>query len=368
MTRAEAALVRDVVRWSTAHLSVASLERAAAELLDVRIEVLCGRVEMFRPRRPFDGGIGVLLAGPAREPRGGCILIEAEQALAAVVVARAVRRPAPQIVDPGSAWSPALAGSFAAVLAALARRTHSNAALPVLRVGPSVTLEAELTRSESEIVQVALTVLVERDAFAVRALISGAGCLAAPPPGFSPKALAALGAMPLTLPLVACASQATAADVGALRAGDAFMPGTWSLSRSAGGGLRGLAWLATPNANSGVRVELADDGRIVLAGDTDLLCKPEDEMVESNEDSALVSAVGDIPVVVRVEIGEARMAAREWAALARGDVIALGRRLGDGVVLRVGGIAIARGELVDIEGEVGVRIGERLHGERTDLR
>jgi flagellar motor switch/type III secretory pathway protein FliN len=40
--------------------------------------------------------------------------------------------------------------------------------------------------------------------------------------------------------------------------------------------------------------------------------------------------------------------------------VALGRRIGDPVVLRVGGVAVARGDLVEIDGEVGVRIVERL--------
>ena len=71
---------------------------------------------------------------------------------------------------------------------------------------------------------------------------------------------------------------------------------------------------------------------------------------------ALVDAVGEVPVVVRVEIGTAEMRAREWAALGAGDVVALGRKIGDGVTLRVGGVTVARGELVDLDGEVGVRI------------
>ena len=71
---------------------------------------------------------------------------------------------------------------------------------------------------------------------------------------------------------------------------------------------------------------------------------------------ALVDAVGEVPVVVRVEIGIAEMRAREWAALGAGDVVALGRKIGEPVTLRVGGVAVARGELVDLDGEVGVRI------------
>lgn len=84
----------------------------------------------------------------------------------------------------------------------------------------------------------------------------------------------------------------------------------------------------------------------------------------SDEKEAIAEALGDVPIVVRIEIGEARMTAREWASLGRGDVVSLGRRVGEPVLLRAGGIALARGELVDVDGEVGVRILDRLLGER----
>ncbi len=83
-------------------------------------------------------------------------------------------------------------------------------------------------------------------------------------------------------------------------------------------------------------------------------------MSEANDTDVLVEAVGEVPVVVRVEIGVAEMRARDWAAITPGDVITLRRRIAEPVVLRVGGIEMARGELVDIEGDVGVRVTERI--------
>jgi flagellar motor switch/type III secretory pathway protein FliN len=74
---------------------------------------------------------------------------------------------------------------------------------------------------------------------------------------------------------------------------------------------------------------------------------------------ATAEALGDAPVVVRVEVGTAQMLAREWAELCPGDVVTLGRKLGEPVILRAGGVEIARGELVQVDGEVGVRILER---------
>jgi len=121
--------------------------------------------------------------------------------------------------------------------------------------------------------------------------------------------------------------------------------------------------LAAPAGWTGVTAELHEDGRVVLRGDVVPLCAAEAEMGEGADRGGLIEAIGEVPVVVTVEIGEARMAAREWAALGRGDVVALGRRVGEAVVLRVGGIPIARGDLVEIDGEVGVRIVERLAGD-----
>ena len=105
----------------------------------------------------------------------------------------------------------------------------------------------------------------------------------------------------------------------------------------------------------------------MLGGTLEALCAAEETMAGAEEGDALVSAVGDIPVIVRVEIGEATMAARDWATLAPGDVIALGRRVGERVSVRVGGVVVARGELVDIEGQIGVRLTERIRQEWAAL-
>jgi flagellar motor switch/type III secretory pathway protein FliN len=76
----------------------------------------------------------------------------------------------------------------------------------------------------------------------------------------------------------------------------------------------------------------------------------------SEEESDLEQVVGETPVLVRLELGALEMSAAEWAALRPGDVLATGRRLDEVVTLRTGGREIARGELVEIEGELGVRI------------
>jgi flagellar motor switch protein FliM len=74
----------------------------------------------------------------------------------------------------------------------------------------------------------------------------------------------------------------------------------------------------------------------------------------------LAETLGDVPLVVRVEVGSVELPAKQWASLGVGDAVGLGRRLGDRATLRVSGVAVARGELVDLDGELGVRILERL--------
>jgi flagellar motor switch/type III secretory pathway protein FliN len=71
---------------------------------------------------------------------------------------------------------------------------------------------------------------------------------------------------------------------------------------------------------------------------------------------AVEAAVLDAPVVVRLEVGEVTLPARDWLALGAGDVLQTDVPLGDPVVLRVAGRVVARGTLVNVEGRLGVRL------------
>jgi len=71
------------------------------------------------------------------------------------------------------------------------------------------------------------------------------------------------------------------------------------------------------------------------------------------EDGALVS---ELPVEVIAELGRVTMTGRELLELRPGAVLLVGRPLSGPVDLTVGGRVVARGELVDVEGEIGVRV------------
>jgi type III secretion system YscQ/HrcQ family protein len=68
----------------------------------------------------------------------------------------------------------------------------------------------------------------------------------------------------------------------------------------------------------------------------------------------------DAPLELTVELARFSLTLGELQRTRVGDVLVTGRRIGERVTLRVAGRALAQGELVDVEGEVGVRILEFL--------
>ena len=377
--RTQLEALRDMRRWVARYVRLDALAAALQGMLAQEVRVILRRAGPRVPGHAMDDGLGLVLVAAGEETlSGGRALVEVEAALAAAVVARVVRRPAPIVTRSGIAASAALAGAVGAVLVAAARRAHEGLALKVVAAGAAEALEAGFAGDEPEVIAIGFTVLLGDDAFAARVLVAPGAGFAADSSAWSAGRLAAMGPMPLSLPIVACASVAPAADVAALRPGDVWLPGTWALQpgpdarpeltpgmRGDATSLRGDVALAAPSSSTGVRARLVDGGRLVLSGELDALGAPEVGMIESEGTTPIVEAVGDVPVVVRVEIGEARMAAREWAALGKGDVITLGKRVGEAVLLRVAGVPVARGELVSVEGEVGVRIAEILVGDAT---
>lgn len=71
-----------------------------------------------------------------------------------------------------------------------------------------------------------------------------------------------------------------------------------------------------------------------------------------------LSMVLDVPVELAVEIGRTTMTIGQTLALAPGSVVVLDRMAGEPVDLLVNGQRIARGEVVAIDEEFGLRITE----------
>jgi type III secretion system YscQ/HrcQ family protein len=83
--------------------------------------------------------------------------------------------------------------------------------------------------------------------------------------------------------------------------------------------------------------------------------------VEENVDAAEGAlALDELLLTVRVELGARRISLDELARMRAGQVLELGCRATDPVELIAEDRRIARGELVDIEGRLGVRITQLL--------
>lgn len=83
-----------------------------------------------------------------------------------------------------------------------------------------------------------------------------------------------------------------------------------------------------------------------------------EELASLSGPLARIAAALRVPLTVRVGVTE--MPLSEVAALAPGSVVELNKRVGDVVDILVAGTLVARGELVSVEGQLGVRITEVL--------
>lgn len=312
------------------------------------------------------GGVGVLFA-PSDEPGlGRAALVDVEPALAAGLVARALRQRTPRVTDDSRGASPEIAGALAALVHAALRRAHAGTPLRVVAAGPAGALARDLAAAHGRVATASLTVTVGSDAYDARVSVPLADV---PQRGqrrpLSHDDLAAMGDAPLALPLVATTCLAGRTTLGALRAGDAFILPSFPL-RETGGMLVGPVAIVAASAERGLAADLGEGGRLMLrSGPLESHSWDRDHSVGesmSGEPNPTLEVIEDAPVVVRVELGVVEMKARDWAALAPGDVVTLGRKLGDPVVLRAGGVELARGELVQVDGEYGVRILGRAGG------
>lgn len=341
---------------------------ALAELTGEEVSIALRRARPLDASRAAADGVGVAFS-PADEPGlRRAAIVDVEPALAANLVARALRQRAPKVTDASRAPGPEVAGALAAVLHSALRRAHASVPLRVVAAGPAPALARDLAAIHDRVATAWLTVVVGPDAFDARVSVPIVELPAST--RRSPAmldALVAMGDAPLALPLVAAACLAGRATLAALRAGDAFLLPSFPLD-AASGALIGPVALVAAGAERGIAGELGEGSRLVLRSDRlehhpwdhDPIAPSGDAM--TGEPNPTLEVLEDAPVVVRVELGALEMTARDWAALGPGDVVALGRKLGDPAILRVGGVEVARGELVQVDGEYGVRILGRPGG------
>jgi flagellar motor switch protein FliN len=90
---------------------------------------------------------------------------------------------------------------------------------------------------------------------------------------------------------------------------------------------------------------------------------PDGASPTSNGSEADLSRLSEIPMELSVEIGRTHMTVGETLDLSVGSVVTLERLAGEAADLLVNGSAIARGEVVVIDEQYGLRITEILDGQ-----
>lgn len=340
-----------------------AVEEALGELARVPVSVRVRRVAPAEARAGADDSVGVVLAEAGERSPSRRMLVELEGALAAALVTRTLEHPPPRVTDAARPPAPAVAGATAAIVHAALRRALPASALVVLAAGPGAALGRDLLAT-THAVTAWLTVSLGGETFGARiTACEGLTTSARPLDRDDEGWLASLGGCPLPLRVVAATTLLARSELRALAPGDVLLPGGSLELRD--GKLTGRVLLVAEQSERGLACDLADGERLVLRGeaaDCPVIAPAREEPPMTSTPTAPTptsAALEDAPVVLRVEIGTVEMTARAWSELSPGDVLTLGVRVGEAVVLRVGGVEVARGELVQVDGEVGVRIGVR---------
>jgi flagellar motor switch protein FliN len=74
--------------------------------------------------------------------------------------------------------------------------------------------------------------------------------------------------------------------------------------------------------------------------------------------AAEIDLLSDVEMTVTVELGRTKMKVRDLLRMTEGSLIELGRSVGEAVDVLVNGSVIARGDVVVVDDELGIRITE----------
>jgi flagellar motor switch/type III secretory pathway protein FliN len=351
-------LLFDARRALARALDEAKITEALAELLGERVTVHVSSVavEAEQAALPYESSFVL-----ATSDDGVRVRMDLDRQLARALVARVVGRPG-GLGDPRAATPPEIEGALLAIVCAVARRAHGSGE-SLHPVGPGAWAMSPGERYLS----VRASVMIGADAYGVNAAVQMRRPFVAPSMSARDE-LSSLGELPISVPVVIAVASASAGDLYGMAAGDVFLPGSgWMVNYAPGAlgarRLSGEVIFAVPGRDRGITGTLGEGGEIVVVGVK--ATPPDAEAImttsDRSDETATSEVILDAPLVVRVELGAVTLAAREWAALGPGDVIVLSKRVSEPVVLRIAGLEVARGELVDIEGELGVRIRERIH-------
>lgn len=150
---------------------------------------------------------------------------------------------------------------------------------------------------------------------------------------------------PVEIAIVVGRARLAIADVRGLRARDTLIPDAIGVDTDGRGAVElralGTRWMADGDPSAGFAVRTRREWT---------------NMKATNEEAAWLEHAADQPVTLTVELARVSVPFGTVAALAPGAVLETGHAIGSEVTLRLGDRVVARGELVQVDGEIGVRI------------
>jgi len=345
--RGDAALLRALLRRLGA-------PARPAPRLDAGFEALLGGPLDARPGVPHlaepasllaDRGGSVVCA--VLSAAGGCAVVACDRPFALMLARRCLGGPdAPD--DARGPLDPRWEGSLAVLAARLLARASAPAPPPVVRAVTDDLADALGALGPGPLLAWPWALSLGGDAARALCLVARDVRWDAPPA--DPPSPQRLGDVPVTAAVLAGRARWPAAEVASLARGEVFALDGLRLEGGAPVGDVALALGHPPALARAAR--LRGDGAVELAG-------PLEPFMEDHDDDG-GARLAELPVEVAVELARERFALAEVAAWRAGEVVTFRARVGDAVTVRANGRAVARGELVDVEGDVGVRIVEVL--------
>lgn len=177
------------------------------------------------------------------------------------------------------------------------------------------------------------------------------------------------------LPLRVCAHVARVSllqrELTMLAIGDVVVPARCTLARDRHG-FHGEAMLhACGTARDAFRCEARGSELVLRTLETEGgIAMTQAKRIDTQSmhtDAGALALAGDAPVELCLQLARFTMTLAELSALRAGEVLGTGRAIGERVTLSAAGRAVAYGELVDIDGEVGLRVLELVGAAADNL-
>jgi flagellar motor switch/type III secretory pathway protein FliN len=362
--RAEAALLTRLSAHGAIGPSSAAALDAAAELLGAPLDTALGVPELWAVddlTQHLPGELSAIALVARHAARDRALVLELSRELAAAVTDRALGGDA-RTLAPDEPLDPLELGVLGYVAARCA--AHTRGALRVsaaLRSPIEVLAALGITRDERVLVLPIRVALGDTHGHARLLLTSLPSTDLAPRPLDVPEALCSL---PVTLCAHATTVTLTTRELAGLEAGDIVLPERALLSRGAQGWYGQLAVHALGTSACHALCATLEAGSLALERQASMRA-PRAERgkrsmdAQDEEETHGERIARDAPIELCLELARFVVPLEELLALKPGAVWSTGRAIGEHVTLTAAGRSVARGELVEIDGEIGVRILER---------